>query len=65
LTPREEEVLRWVITGRPSKQIAAQLGTTEKTIRIHRSRIMKKMQVTSVAELVRAAQAVNILPSSK
>jgi len=60
LTPREKEVLRWVITGKLNKQIAAALGTTEKTIKVHRSRIMHKTKVTSVAELVRLAEKVNI-----
>lgn len=62
LTPREQEVLRWVVTGRPSKQIASKLGTTEKTIRVHRGRIMKKMHANSVADLVRSTQLLNITP---
>lgn len=53
LTPREREVLDLVITGRLNKQIAAELGATEKTIKVHRGRVMEKMQVRSVAELVR------------
>ena len=63
LTPREKEVLRWVITGKLNKQIAFELGTTEKTIRVHRSRMMQKVRVSSVAELVRLAQKVNISPA--
>jgi FixJ family two-component response regulator len=55
LTPREKEVLRWVITGMLNKQIARKLKIAEETIKIHRGRVMRKMQVTSVAELVRLA----------
>ncbi|MCW7538553.1 response regulator [Aquabacterium sp. A7-Y] len=53
LTPREREVLQHVIAGRLNKQIAADLGTCEKTIKVHRARGIKKMCVRSVAELVR------------
>ncbi|HEY9227186.1 MAG TPA: response regulator [Gemmatimonadaceae bacterium] len=53
LTRREQEVFRWVVTGRLNKQIAATLGTTEKTIKVHRARVMTKMHAESVAELVR------------
>jgi two-component system response regulator FixJ len=63
LTPREKEVLRWVITGKLNKQIAFALGTAEKTIKIHRGRVMSKMKVSSVAELVRLARKVNIPPA--
>jgi FixJ family two-component response regulator len=63
LTSREKEVLRWIITGKPNKQIADALGTTEKTIKVHRSRVMQKTGVSSVAELVRLAQKVNISPA--
>ncbi len=63
LTPRENEVLRWIITGSLNKQIAHALGTTEKTIKVHRSRVMQKTGVTSVAELVRLAEKANILPA--
>jgi DNA-binding CsgD family transcriptional regulator len=63
LTPREKEVLRWVITGKLNKQIADALGTTEKTIKVHRGRVMQKTKVSSVAELVRLAEEVNILPA--
>jgi FixJ family two-component response regulator len=54
LTPREREVLEQVVAGRMNKQIAAELGTAEKTIKVHRARMMEKMQVDSVAGLVRA-----------
>jgi FixJ family two-component response regulator len=52
LTPREREVMAHVVAGRLNKQIAAELGTAEKTVKVHRARVMKKMGVTSVAELV-------------
>src|SRR5262249_9542472 len=55
LTPREAQVLRHVIAGMLNKQIAARLGTAEKTIKVHRARVMQKMSVRSVAELTRAA----------
>jgi len=53
LTRREREVFRWVVTGRLNKQIAAILGTTEKTIKVHRARVMTKMRAVSIADLVR------------
>ncbi len=56
LTPREHEVLEHVVTGKLNKQIAAKLGTAEKTIKVHRARVMAKMKVQSVAELVRLAE---------
>ena len=54
LTVRERQVLAGVVAGRLNKQIAAELGTAEKTIKVHRARMMRKMQVDSLAELVRA-----------
>jgi FixJ family two-component response regulator len=56
LTPREREVLEHVVAGRLNKQIAADLGTVEKTIKVHRSRMMEKMGVRSLADLVRIAE---------
>ena len=53
LTPREREVLNGVLAGRLNKQIAGDLGTVEKTIKVHRGRMMTKMGVRTVAELVR------------
>jgi FixJ family two-component response regulator len=58
LTRREREVLTHVIAGRLNKQIAAELGTAEKTIKVHRARGMEKMHVRSVAELVRMMERV-------
>jgi RNA polymerase sigma factor (sigma-70 family) len=63
LTPREQEILRWVITGMLNRQIARELGIAEKTVKVHRGRVMEKMQVDSVAELVRLAEEVSIKPS--
>lgn len=56
LTPREREVLPLVVSGMLNKQIAFKLGTTEKTIKVHRARIMEKMEADSLADLVRLAQ---------
>ncbi len=65
LTPREYDVLRWVITGILNKQIASRLKITEKTVKVHRGRLMQKMQVVSVAELVRLTQKCGITPPKK
>jgi len=64
LTPREKEVLRWVITGRLNKQIAYDLGIAEKTVIVHRGRIMQKTRASSVAELVRLAEKADISPAA-
>jgi FixJ family two-component response regulator len=53
LTPREQEVCALVASGLLNKQIASELGTTEKTVKVHRGRVMAKLEVNSVAELVR------------
>ena len=63
LTPRESEVFRHVIAGHLNKQIAARLGTAEKTIKVHRARVMHKMAVRSVAELTRLADFAGIQPA--
>ena len=55
LTPREREVFDLVVAGLPNKQIAGRLGATEKTIKVHRARVMQKMQAESLAALVRMA----------
>jgi FixJ family two-component response regulator len=60
LTPREHEVLDHVVTGRLNKQIAADLGITEKTIKVHRARAMEKMGVSTLAELVRKTLEVEL-----
>jgi FixJ family two-component response regulator len=62
LTPRECEVLRLVISGLLNKQIAAELGIKLRTIKTHRARVMQKMGVVSVAELVRLAQKAGVVP---
>jgi FixJ family two-component response regulator len=56
LMPREREVLHLVVKGLLNKEIAAELGAAEKTVKIHRGRVMRKMQVQSVADLVRAVE---------
>ena len=60
LTPREREVMSLVVKGWLNKQIASELGTVEKTVKVHRARVMDKMQVDSVAELVRLADRAGI-----
>lgn len=65
LTPRERQVLTHVIAGRLNKQIAADLGTVEKTVKVHRGRMMQKMGVHSVADLVRMAQRAGIAPYAR
>jgi FixJ family two-component response regulator len=62
LTPREREVLSRVVAGKLNKQIAAELGTAEKTVKVHRARMMRKMQFDSLAELVRAWTVSQPLP---
>ena len=61
LTPRETEVFALVVTGMLNKQIAAQLGVGEKTVKVHRARVMEKMQAGSVAELVRLADRAGVI----
>jgi FixJ family two-component response regulator len=64
LTPREREVLGHVIAGHLNKQAAAEMGTVEKTIKVHRARMMEKMGVQSVAELVRLAEKAQVAPAA-
>ncbi len=61
LTPREREVFELVIRGKTNKQVANVLGTTERTIKAHRHRVMEKMQVPSLAELVSLAERAGVL----
>ena len=63
LTPREFEVLRLVVMGLLNKQIAAELHTAEKTVKVHRGRVMQKLRVTSVPDLVRISQRAGVAPA--
>ena len=64
LTPRENQVFALVVTGMLNKQIAGRLGTCERTIKVHRARIMKKMEAGSVADLVRMADRLGLPPAA-
>jgi FixJ family two-component response regulator len=64
LTPREREVLPLVVSGLLNKQIAGKIGTSETTVKVHRSQLMRKMGAGSLAELVRLAQRIEI-PNTK
>lgn len=61
LTAREWEVCTLVVAGRLNRQIAAALGTSEKTVKVHRSRVMAKFQASSLAELVRASSLAELV----
>ena len=63
LTRRERQVMALVVAGLLNKQIALRLGTSEKTVKIHRSQVMRKMRADSLAELVRMSQKLGIEPS--
>ena len=65
ITARENEVMRWVITGLLNKQIAQKMGITEKTVKVHRGRVMKKLEVDSAIELARLLEKVGITPPEK
>ncbi len=65
LTPREFEVMQLVATGLLNKQVGAELGMAEKTVKVHRGRIMQKLGITSVAELVRLVEKAGAAPFSK
>ncbi|HTY86122.1 MAG TPA: response regulator [Candidatus Acidoferrum sp.] len=60
LTSREREVMALIVRGFMNKQVAAMLGTVEKTIKVHRGRVIEKMEVQSLAELVRAAEKLGL-----
>ncbi len=60
LTPREREVFERVVAGRLNKQIAYELGVSEKTVKVHRGRVMEKMEVPSLAELARLAERLGV-----
>ena len=64
LTPREQEVMKWVVAGLLNKQIAAELGISEIMIKVHRGQIMHKMQAESLADLVRMSEKL-ALPRAK
>lgn len=64
LSPREQEIMTLIADGLPNKHIAGELGTSEATVKMHRGHLMHKMQATSLAELIRFAQALS-LPSQK
>jgi RNA polymerase sigma factor (sigma-70 family) len=64
LTPRERQVFELVVQGKINKRIAQQLGATERTIKAHRHRVMEKMKVQSLAELVSIAERLGILANS-
>jgi len=62
LSPREREVVAMVVSGMLNKQIAAQIGTAENTVKIHRSRAMEKMQANSLADLVKMIERLQVSP---
>ena len=64
LTPREQEVMVLVVSGLLNKQAGAELGITERTIKVHRARVMEKMEVESLAALVMIAQRIGLAPGS-
>ncbi len=64
LTPREREVMQFVISGMLNKQIASELGTSEVTVKMHRGQAMHKMRAESVVELLRMAETISIIPAA-
>jgi FixJ family two-component response regulator len=60
LTPREEQVMRWVVAGLLNKQVAAELGISEETVKVHRGHVMRKMGADSVAALVRMCEKLGV-----
>src|SRR5213595_2707193 len=65
LTPREFEVMQLVTTGMLNKQVGGELGVAEKTVKVHRGRLMQKLGVTSVAELVRLVEKAGVAPAAR
>jgi FixJ family two-component response regulator len=62
LTPRERQILPFVVSGKPNKQVAAEIGTSEAAVKVHRSQLMRKLGADSLPELVRIAERVGIPP---
>jgi FixJ family two-component response regulator len=62
LTPREQEVMEWVVSGLLNKQIAFELGISEETVKVHRGHVMRKMEADSLADLVRMSERLGIAP---
>jgi FixJ family two-component response regulator len=60
LTPREQEVMEWVVSGLLNKQIAGELGISEETVKVHRGQVMRKMAADSLAELVRMSERLGV-----
>jgi FixJ family two-component response regulator len=65
LTPREREVFTGVVAGKLNKQIAAEIGAAERTVKAHRAQVLLKMQASSVADLVRAAGELGLTPAGE
>ncbi len=63
LSPRERQVMEGVIAGRLNKQVAHDLGISEKTVKVHRSRVMEKMEARSLAELVHLCESLGVVPA--